>query len=348
MRRSIFSHTAGCLLVLCIFALSLSGCKGEDAKKKVDQSLAAALVQTVTIKPEKSNSYMEIMGTVQAAHSAVIAARISGHIVELPVVLGSKVNKGDLLVKINAAEISAQLLQTKAQLAQADRNLNRERNLLKKGASTPETVKALEDTHRIASASVHEVQTMLDYATITAPFSGIITKKDVNIGDLAVPGKSLLDLENETDLQIVANIPETMILNIHVGDTIPVSVPAAGIASNGKVKEISPVADPLSRTAPIKLSLHVNSNLRSGQFARVSLPERSIEAIYIPQSALLSFGQMERVFTVTDAKARLRLVRTGAVENGKVEILAGIGPGDQVIIQGNKDLTDGQSVTVTR
>ncbi len=348
MRRSIITHSAGCLLVLCIFALSLSGCKDEEAIKKDAHSLAAASVQAITIKPEKSTSYMETMGTVQAADTAVIAARISGHITELPVVLGSKVNKGDLLVKINAAEISAQLLQAKAQLAQADRNLNRERNLLKKGASTPETVKALEDTHRIASASLHEVQTMLDYATITAPFTGIITKKNVNIGDLAAPGKPLMELEDETDLQLVANIPETMILKIHVGDTLPVSVPAAGFSSSGSVKEISPAADPLSRTAPIKLSLPANPNLRSGQFARVSLPERSIEAIYIPQSALLAFGQMERVFTVSDAKARLRLVRTGAVENGKVEILAGIGPGDQVITQGNKDLTDGQSVTVTK
>jgi membrane fusion protein, multidrug efflux system len=337
---------AGYLLVFLIFTLALAGCK-EAAKEKAGPNRAVQTVEVLTIKTEKATSYMEIMGTVQAADNAVISSRISGHIIELPVVLGSKVNKGDLLVKINAAEISAQLLQAKAQLAQADRNLGREKNLLKKGASTPETVRTLEDTHRIAAAAVKEVQTMLDYATITAPFSGIITRKSANIGDLAAPGKPLLDIENETNLQVVANIPETMILKIHVGDGLPVSIPSAGFASTGKVQEVSPAADPSSHTAPIKLSLPSSPNLRSGQFARLSLPERTVDAIIIPQAAVLPFGQMERVFTVTNGKARLRLVRTGATEKGRVEILAGLDPGEQVVVGGNKDLTDGQPVTLS-
>jgi len=340
MRRS------GYLLLLLFIATTLVGCK-EEAQEKAGRSLPSQTVNVVTIKPEKATSYMEIMGTVQAADRAVISARISGHIIELPVVLGSKVNKGDLLVAINAAEISAQLLQAKAQLAQADRNLARERNLLKKGASTPETVKTLEYTHRIAAAAVKEVQTMLDYATITAPFSGIITGKSANIGDLASPGKPLLDIENESRLQVVANIPEMMILKIHVGDVIPVSIPSAGLTFTGKVQEVSPAADPSSHTAPIKLSLPSSPNLRSGQFARLSLPERTVDAIIIPKTAVLPFGQMERVFTVTNGKARLRLVRTGATEKGRVEILAGLDPGEQVVVGGNKDLTDGQPVTLS-
>ncbi len=338
---------AALLLLFLLIATAFVGCR-EKVQEKTSQTLKTQPVDIVTAKTEKTTSAMEIMGTVQSTENAVISARISGHIIELPVALGSKVNKGDLLVKINAAEISAQLLQAKAQLAQADRNLTRERNLLKKGASTPETVKNMEDTHRIALAAVKEVQTMLDYATITAPFTGIITRKSVNIGDLAAPGKPLLDIENESNFQVVANIPETMILKIHAGDDIPVSIPAAGLTFTGKVKEVSPAADPLSHTAPIKLSLPLNTDLRSGQFARLMLPQRTVDALLIPQSAILPFGQMERIFMVKNGKARLRLVRTGAAENGRVEILAGLSPGDQVIVGGNKDLTDGQPVTINR
>ncbi len=345
MRPSI--RPAGYLLAFLICTLALTGCK-EEAKKKAESNLPMQAVHVIKVQDEKTTSSMEIMGTVQSADNAVIAARISGHITKLPVALGSKVNKGDLLVKINAAEISAQLVHATAQLSQTNRNLEREKKLLKKGASTPETVKSLEDAQRIAKASVKEVQSMLNYATITAPFSGIITGKSANIGDLAAPGKPLLDLEDESTLQVVANIPEAMILKIHVGDDIPVSIPSAGITTTGKVQEVSPAADPLSRTTPIKLSLPLNSNLRSGQFARLSLPERTINAIFVPQSAILPFGQMERIFIVSGDKARLCLVRSGAKKGSRIEILAGIDPGDQVIVAGNKDLVDGQPVTVNQ
>jgi RND family efflux transporter MFP subunit len=338
----------GRLSVFFFCALFLFGCKEEHAKQPDNQNRPAATVQVFAVQQEKTTSSIEIMGTVQAADKAVIAARISGHITHLSVVPGSKVSRGDLLVKINAGEISAQLLQAKAQLAQAERNLERERSLLTKNASTPETVKTLEDTRRIALASVGEVQTMLDYATISAPFSGIITRKSASVGDLAAPGRPLLEIENGMNLQIVADIPEAMILKIKVGDDIPVFIPVAGLSCTGKVEEISPVADPLSRTAPIKLSLSADPNLRSGQFARVSLPEGTQNALTVPQSAILPFGQMERVFIVQDGKARLRLVRTGSAGNGKVEILAGLAPGDEVVITGNGGLTDGQPLNPAR
>jgi RND family efflux transporter MFP subunit len=336
------------LLVLVFCAMALVGCKEERTGKPVSQDGAAVPVKVFTVREEKAMSHVEIMGTVQAAERAVIAARISGTIIELPVIPGSRVNKGDLLVRINAGEIAAQVLQAKAQLAQVERNLEREQSLLKKSASTPETVKALEDTRRIALASLKEAQTMLDYAAITAPFSGIITRKNADVGDLAVPGKPLLEIENVLKLQVAADIPESMILNIKVGDDIPISIPAAGFSSICKVEEVSPSADPLSRTAPIKLSLSASPDIRSGQFARLLLPQDTSNALFIPRSAIMPFGQMERIFLVQDDRARLRLVRTGAIAGEKVEILAGLSSGDEVVIEGNADLTDGQHLTISR
>lgn len=340
-------HSISRLALICCMLASI-GCKHDEPQERGSQDRTPATVGVVTLKTEKVTSAMEIMGTTRAVEKAVIAARISGHILELPVVLGSRVTQGEILVKINASDIAAQLVQANAQLAQADRNLKREQSLLKQTATTPETVKALEDAYRIAEASVNEVKTMLDYATIYAPFTGIITQKNANIGDLAVPGKPLLELEDQTNLQVVANIPESMILKIHVGDDISLTIPSAGFSSACKVKEVSPAADPMSHTAPIKLALPANASLRSGQFARIVLPQGTTDAMYLPRSAVLAFGQMERVFQVVDGKARLRLVRTGAVQNDRIEILAGLKPGDEIISTGNKDLVDGQPVMISR
>ena len=336
-------HVAGCLPVFLFCFFILTGCK--EQRPAASRVQAAIAVQTITIHPEESPSALEITGTIQAADRAVIAARISGHITEIPVIPGSQVKAGDLLVRINAAEIFTRLQEAKARLAQAQRNYERERGLLEKNASTPETVKSLEDTRRIILASVQEAQTMLDYNTITAPFPGIVTKKFANPGDLAVPGKPLLEIEGQQKLQIAANVPESVLPKTRIGEEIPVLIPAAGFSGTGRIVEISPAADPASRTTPVKLSLPALPDIRSGQFARLRFPDRTENAIRIPASAIIPFGQMERVFVVQEGKAQLRLVRTGLAANGKTEILTGLFPGDEVVVSGGGNLTDGQAVT---
>ncbi|MDR3630861.1 MAG: efflux RND transporter periplasmic adaptor subunit [Desulfocapsaceae bacterium] len=331
------------LLVFLFCLLALTGCK---EKRKADSQIQALVpVQTYIVQAEESASSMEIAATVQAAERAVIAARISGHITQIPVIPGSKVRTGDLLIRINAAEISMQLQQARTRLDQVQRNYEREKRLLAKDASTPETVKTLEENRRIALASVQEAQTMLDYATITAPFSGVITKKNVSPGDLAMPGSPLLEIEGQQALQVVANIPESIVLRMRIGEEIPISIPSAGLSGTGRVVEISPAADPLSRTVPIKLSLPNLPDIRSGQFARLLLPHGTESALFVPASAIIPFGQMERIFVIQADKARLRLVRTGSDLNGRVEILAGLSPGDEIVIAGGRLLEDGQAIT---
>lgn len=336
------------LIVLLISAtMYFSGCKSEhstqqDSRKKLPE----ATVKVVTVSETAPARQIEVMGTVQAAESASIAARVSGNIIELPVRLGSLVKKGDLLAAISAEEITAKLLQAQAQLEQATRNLERERNLLKKNAATAETVKTLEESKRIAEASYKAARTMLSYTAIKAPFDGTITRKMANIGDLATPGKLLLKIENETRLQILADIPEALILGLAIGDILPVKIPAAKLNLAGKITEIAPTADPFSRTAPVKLTIQPETKIRSGQFARVALPGTSGSAVMVPKTAVLSIGQLDRVFIVRDNTAHMQLVKTGIHHSDMIEILSGINEGDIVISHGNSHLKDGQPIIV--
>jgi len=335
------------LLILCFSIASLTGCQNgheDQAATTTTSHLEPLQVSTATVSSVQAKSLTEVMGTVQAVERATIGARVNGHIVKLPVLLGSKVKKGDLLVTISAGEISAQLLQAQAQLSKAQRNLDREKKLLAKKAATPETVKSLEDLKRIAEASFKEAQTMLGFTQIQAPFDGTITAKTANIGDLASAGKPLLTLENEAALQVIADVPEALILKVKIGDKLPVSIPAANLQLSGTVSEIAPAADPRSHTAPVKLSIESNPNVRPGQFARVALPGDSSTTIMIPESSLSTFGQMERVFVVNDAKAWLRLVRSGARHGDQVEILTGLVTGETIVTSSTTALRDGQPV----
>ncbi len=330
-----------CLVLLLTAAI------GFCSENKPQPVLPTIAVHVQKATKTETMPQVELVATIEAVEQAAIAAKVTGTITELPVVLGSRVKQGDVLVKISAEEISARVLQAQAQLAQAKRNLVREQKLLKKNATTSETVNSMRDMFAVAQASLQETQTMLGYTTITAPFAGVITRKPANTGDLATPGTPLLQLENDTALQAVTAVPESLISGIAIGDTLSVEIPAARLTIPGTVAEIAPAADPRSRTAAVKINLSKDPGLRTGQFARVQLPVNPAQTLLIPQSAVVPFGQMDKVFVLEDGKAQLRLVRTGTVRDDQVEILTGIEPGDTVIIDNNALLVSGQPVTVS-
>jgi RND family efflux transporter MFP subunit len=334
------------ILVFCLL-LALPGTTIR-AEENSARPLPAVKVRTAQVKTCDCLLQSQVVGTVQAVRQAAIAAKISGVIDKLPVVLGSRVNKGDLLVRIDAQEITARVLQAKAQLAQAQRNLAREEKLLRQHASTPETVKAMRDMLAIAEAGLREAKSMLAYTVIKAPFGGVITKKRANIGDLATPGMPLLNLEDPEHLQVVTAIPESKTRDIKLGKQLPVTLPAASMTVIGTVSELSLAIDPLSRTMPVKIDLpkQANQSLKTGMFARITLPETPVPTIMIPEEAIVPFGQLNKVFIVNRNKAFLRLVRTGVRQNGLVEILAGLEPGEQIVISNNRLLVNGQPLII--
>jgi len=335
---------------LLLFSLiTAAGCKESAHQGAAKPPLPVAEVRVITVAGQASLRQNEVPGVVESVRKATIAARITGTITEMPVALGSVVKKGALLIRINAEETTARLSQAEAQLAQAQRNHAREKRLLEKDASTRETVKSLEEAFRVAEAGVREARAMRGYTLITAPFAGIISQKMANAGELATPGTPLLVLENTERLQVVAAAPEGLALKIKKGDPLAVTVPAAGFSQTGTVAEIAPAADPASRTALVKIRLSGAAALQPGQYARVRLPGAAgLTAFLVPETALSSFGQMERLFVADNGTARLRLVRSGEHREGQVEILAGLNAGEQVVIQGGERLVEGQAVRIVQ
>jgi len=339
------THTLRLLHLYCFCLILLAASPFPVlAETNNKEAIAPVAVTVAKVSEQEVPVLIEVAGTLQAAERASIAAKVTGVIARMPVVLGSTVNAGDLLVTISAEEIAARLNQAEAQLAQAKRNLDREQNLLAKNAATPEAVKSLHDQYNIAQAGYREAKTMIGYTTITAPFDGVVTRKNANSGDLATPGAVLLQIENNRTLQVTTAVPESLVLHIRTGDHLAVKVEAAGVVIQGTVSEIAPAVDPSSRTAPVVLDLPASPTLRSGQFARVLLPGKSSQTLLVPSSALVPSGQMDRVFVVEGERARLRLVRTGLSLNGMTEILTGLSAGETVATANNRLLVDGQPV----
>lgn len=333
-------------LPLLVLAL-LAGCsKHHEPAVDATAGLPPATVQVVGVRTENLAAPTEVTGAIRPIQRATIAAKVMGTISELPVSLGQRVKAGDLLLKISAAEISAKVIQAQSQLNMAKRDLERERDLLTKNASTPDMVKGLEDRFTMTQSMVHEAEVMLGYTTLTAPFDGVVTKKIANAGDLAAPGMPLLEVEGLDGFQVEAGVPDSLAGSLTIGNELPISVPSSSIAFSGRVVELSSAADPISHTVQIKIAVPADKPVRSGAFARIHVSGKPVRAILVPKTAVSTKGQMERVFLVNNGRAVLRLVKTGAAQGDRVEILSGLGDGEQIVVNPPDTLVEGQRLEV--
>lgn len=320
----------------------LAGCaKHEAAAPSAAASLPAARVHLSPVIAASAPSLTEITGTVRPVQHAMLAAKVMGTITELPVALGQRVSKGDLLLKISAAEINARATQARSQLNQARRDLERERNLLPRGASTAEMVRGLEDRFNMAEAMVAEAEVMLGYTELHAPFDGVVARKFVNAGDLSAPGQPLLELEGSSDFQVEVGIPDA--LASLLSPCVALACEAGGTGFSATLLELSSASDPATRAVPAKLAVPAGTSVRSGQFVRVLVPGPVVTALLVPAAAVSVSGQMERVFVSgDDQRAGLRLVKTGATREGSVEILSGLSAGELVVVNPPVGLREGQ------
>lgn len=333
-------------ILLLLPGLLVFSCGKHGSGDPPRSALPAVEVKTAVVVSRTLPLFEDLTGTVRAKTRAVIEAKISGRILTISAGLGQTVGAGEVLATLDAQEMQARAESALATLDQATRDEQRAANLVATNALSKAEYDAAKARLEVAKAGVSEAQTMLGYAKITAPFAGVITRKLADQGDLATPGKPLLELENPAQLQIEADVPEALITNLKLGAAIAVS-PTAAAATTATVAEISPAGDPNSRTFPVKLALPPGSPLRPGQFVRIAIPVRDYEALLVPPAALVRRGQLQLVFIHRDGIARMRLVRAGRERAEGVEVLAGLDGGEAVVVDGAADLTDGQPLTVT-
>jgi RND family efflux transporter MFP subunit len=308
--------------------------------------LPTATVRVRTVERQERVATEDVVGTVRAKLHAVIEAKISGKIDRMAAVPGQKVRRGELLVSIEAREIQARFEQALAVRRQAEDDLKRYASLLQQNILAPSDYDAAQSKFRVADAGVKEAETLLGYTHVEAPFDGTITRKHADVGDLAAPGKALLELEDSRTLRLEADVPEAVVGSLKLGDRLPVHLPATPAALTGVVSEIAPATDPGSRTFLVKLDLPAAPSLRAGQFGRVAMPVGGTSALRVPASAVVVRGQMELVFVVDEDKVRMRIVKTGRRVGDDIELVSGVEAGESVVVEGASDLVDGQPLRV--
>ena len=333
-------------LSFLLAALIFTSCSKQEAARRLGSVPPSAVVHVQKAKLEPHVAVEEVVGTVRSKQRAVVEAKVSGRVMEYLAFPGAMVKAGELLARIEAPEIQAKADQATAILDQARRDLERQKQLTTSSATTRQEYDAANARVNVATAGLSEAETMMSYARVTAPFDGVVTRKLAEVGDLAMPGKPLLEIEAPTGLRFEADLPEAILSGVTMGAKMSVWIASVAQPLEATVSEIAPISDPASRTFQIKLDLPAAAGLRSGQFGRVSVPTGEAKLIVVPKVALIRRGQMELMVVVVDGHAALRLVKTGKMLSNGVEVLSGLEEGEQVVVSDPARLKDGQPVMI--
>ena len=334
-------HPVGAALCLTLVA---GGCRPEAPTVSATAALPAVKARVAPVELRASGATEEVVGTVRARLRAAVEAKVPGRIETVRVNPGQTVNAGELLLTLDAREAQARLDSAIAVREQTARDLERISKLVKDGAVTQADLDATEARHRVALASVSEAETFLGHTRVLAPFPGVITRKLADVGDLATPGRPLLEIEDPLALRFEADVPEALLERLEMGGSFPVRLDSRTNVLMATVSEVAPVADPVSRTFRVKLDLATQPGLRAGQFGRVAVPTGGIPVPQVPASAIARRGQMEYVWIIQEGRAQLRIVRTGKIAGDRAEVLSGVAPGESVVVDAALVLREGQPV----
>jgi multidrug efflux pump subunit AcrA (membrane-fusion protein) len=234
-------------------------------------------------------------------------------------------------------------VRTKLEVASAERE-RAERLLQATTAQRKQVLARIEQ----AKADVSSARVNVGYAKLTSPINGIVTSKQTDVGYLATPGSPLLTIEDNSRYQLAVAVEESRLGTIHLHDQAQLQIEALGNTElTGSVEEIVPASDPNSRSYIVKVGVPnlAGVQLRSGVYGKARFISGQRQALAIPKTAISQRGQLTGVFVVDQSGlARVRLIKTGRVFGDNVEILSGLNPGEQIVIEGPATIQDGTRV----
>ncbi|HLB24795.1 MAG TPA: efflux RND transporter periplasmic adaptor subunit [Nitrospirota bacterium] len=197
-----------------------------------------------------------------------------------------------------------------------------------------------------AEAEVAQADAMLGYTIIRSPYSGVVTLKTANKGEIASPGRPLLKVVDDSELRVSATVNEGAARGVSGGDAAKVSVDAVpGREIDGTVSDVVPAADPATRTFNIKVELPPAPGLLPGMFARVNLASGVRTAVLLPDGALADMQGVQGVYVVTpEGRLGFRAISLGGELAGRREVLSGLKGGERVVVGDTASLREGMKV----
>ena len=358
------------LILLVAGAITIASKLGEKKALAAEtERLATPSVSVTHPTQEQSHEELVLPATVQAYKESPIYARTNGYLLRWYKDIGSHLNKGDLLADIDTPEVDQELLQARAtrqqiqaQLGLAKSSAERWQNLRKSDSVSQQEVDQQVSGYQqaqanlaAADANVRRLEQMESFKHVYAPFSGVLTKRNIDVGALINAGntgsdKELFDVAQVDPLRVYANVPQTYSPAIHIGmKAFLEQREYPGQRFEGKVVRTSEVIDPSTRTLLSEIDVpNPEGKILPGSYAQVHFAAK-IDAprLTIPINTLLFRPEGPRAAVIdSDNKVHLRPVTIGRDYGSSVEVVGGLQAGDRVIVNPADSLEDGQQVNV--
>jgi len=344
MKRA-FAAVSSFVLLLLLMAWMAGRFEDRIPPGRADAPAAAGGADAVTVHAEIEPVLEQAVGTVRARDEIVVSSRITARIVAVEVRAGDAVRRGDVLVRLDDAELAARVEQqrdavraARAAAEEAEPAFRRVQSLFERGTVPRSELERVEATLRAARAAlsrseraVEEAEAALGYARLTAIRDARVVERYAEPGDTAIPGTPLVRLYDPASLRVEASVRESLATRLAPGDAVQVAIDALQRRVSATVDEIVPSADPGSRTFTVKALLPADLPLFPGMFARLLIVAGEERRLYVPSQALLHVGQLAYVRAVEDGAPVLRLVRTGRADEARVEVLAGLRDGERIL-----------------
>jgi RND family efflux transporter MFP subunit len=336
--------------LLLALALALAAC-GEAPAPKAPP--AAALKAAAAEVREVDLTY-SAEAVIEAVRQSTVSSQISGRIVELRFDVGDFVKKGEVIARIDERAATQAVAASEAQVREADAaarnarlNYERSRQLLaQKFISQAALDKAEADSKQAQArlsamlAGAGQAATERSFATIVAPYSGVVAARHVELGEMAVPGKPLMTGFDPSTLRAVANVPQAQVAAIQASGKARVEVPSLGRWIEVRQLTVVPAADPRTHTTQVRLELPEDARgVYPGVFARAHFTIGRAPRLLVPREAVFQRSEVTGVYVLDDRGAgglppQMRQIRLGtAGDERAVEVLAGLRPGERVALE---------------
>ena len=348
---------------LAAAAALVAACGGEEAAGPAEAASQAVPVEVAVVQRDALVIVVESVGSLEADSLVEIRPEAAGTVAAIPVEEGEQVGRGEVLVRLDARELSAEVAAVEAAVARArtevvslERRVERNRGLFDKGAISRQTLDDLESSYEAAAARLAEAAAQrdvarrrLDKAVIRAPFAGRTGARSVYAGDYVQEGDRLFTLVDDDPLKVEFTVSEQYVDRLAPGSPVALRVRSLpGREFTGRVVFISPQVDRATRTVTLKAEVpNPGGELRAGQFADVALElERRADAVVVPEQAIVPRGGENFLFVVAGGKVEERRVVLGQRQTGTVEVREGVVPGERVVLAGQQRLREGSEVSI--
>jgi len=325
---------------------------------------ATPYVRTTVVRSGEGGQTLALPGTLQGFQQAPIAARAAGYVRRWTKDIGSHVAKGEVLAVIEAPEVDQQLSQAEAArqqaaagLALAKSTVDRWEALRRKDVVSQQELDerrsgATQAAANLAAAdaNVQRLRQLQGFTRVTAPFDGVITRRNVEVGDLVdSSGKTLFVLTQMDPLRIYVNVPQSYAQLVRAGQKVVVTqAELRGRTFTGEVARSAGAIDPATRTMQVEINLpNRDGTLLPGAYVQVDLPLAGAKTLVVPTNVLLFRGEGTRVALVdADHRVRLKPVTLGRNLGESIEVLGGVADGDRLVVNPSDSLADGDAIAI--